>query len=77
VLRVSLQTKHRAGKIVTIILGFQGKYEDAEMLGKQLRNACGTGGSVKDNEIIIQGDHRDRVLHFLLKKGYVKTKKIN
>lgn len=77
VLKISLQTKHRGGKTVTLILGFQGKVEDAEELGKQLRNACGTGGSVKDDEIIIQGDHRDRALQFLLKKGYVKTKKIN
>lgn len=76
-LKVSLQTKHRAGKTVTLIMGFQGKLEDAEALGKQLRNTCGTGGSVKDNEIIIQGDHREKALQFLLKKGYVKTKKIN
>jgi translation initiation factor 1 len=76
-LKVSLQTKHRAGKTVTLILGFQGKYEDAEILGKLLRNACGTGGSVKEDEIIVQGDHREKVLQFLLKKGYKKTKKIN
>jgi translation initiation factor 1 len=76
-LKVSLQTKHRAGKTVTLILGFQGKWEDAEALGKLLRNACGTGGSVKDDEIIIQGDHRDKVVQFLLKKGYQKTKRMN
>lgn len=76
-LKISLQTKHRAGKTVTLILGFQGKQKDAEDLGKQLRNACGSGGSVKDEEIIIQGDHRDKALQYLLKKGYVKTKKIN
>jgi translation initiation factor 1 len=76
-LKISLQTKHRAGKTVTLILGFQGKQKDAEELGKLLRNACGAGGSVKDDEIIIQGDHRERALQFLLKKGYAKTKKIN
>lgn len=76
-LKISLQTKHRAGKTVTLVMGFKGKVEDAEDLGKQLRNACGSGGSVKDGEIIVQGDHRDKALQFLLKKGYAKTKKNN
>jgi len=75
-LRVAMQTKHRAGKIVTLVTGFEGKQEDAEILGKQLRNFCGTGGSVKDGEIILQGDHRDKAAQFLLKNGFVKTKKI-
>lgn len=74
-LRVKLETKHRAGKTVTLIDGFVGGDEDAEKLGKQLKNFCGTGGSVKDGEIIVQGDQRDRVLQFLLKNGYSKTKK--
>lgn len=74
-LKVKLETKHRAGKTVTLIDGFVGSGEDAEKLGKQLKNFCGTGGSVKDGEIIVQGDQRDRVLQFLLKNGYSKTKK--
>ena len=74
-LRVKLETKHRAGKTVTLVDGFTGSDEDAEKLGKQLKNFCGTGGSVKDGEIIVQGDQRDRVLQFLLKNGYSKTKK--
>ena len=74
-LRIKLETKHRAGKTVTLIDGFTGSDEDAEKLGKQLKNFCGTGGSVKDGEIIVQGDQRDRVLQFLLKNGYSKTKK--
>jgi translation initiation factor 1 len=74
-LRVKLETKHRAGKTVTLVDGFIGTTEDAEKLGKQLKNFCGTGGSVKDAEIIVQGDQRDRVLQFLLKNGYAKTKK--
>lgn len=74
-LRIQLETKHRAGKTVTVITGFNGKTEDAEMLGKQLKNLCGTGGSVKDAEIIVQGDHREKVLQYLLKTGYSKTKK--
>jgi translation initiation factor 1 len=72
---VKLETKHRAGKTVTLVDGFVGTDEDAEKLGKQLKNQCGTGGSVKDGEIIVQGDHREKVLQFLLKNGYSKTKK--
>ncbi len=74
-LKVSLQTKHRAGKTVTLIAGFVGQIADAELLGKQLRNYCGTGGSVKPDEIIVQGDHREKVLQYLLKNGYLKAKK--
>jgi len=73
-LRVILETKHRAGKTVTIVYGFQGKEEDMNALGKALKNHCGTGGSVKDGEIIIQGDHRQKVFQFLKLKGYNKTK---
>ena len=75
-LRIKLDTKHRAGKAVTLITGFVGKEEDLESLGKQLKNYCGTGGSVKDAEIIVQGDQRDKVLQWLLKNGYKQTKKI-
>ena len=73
-LRVILETKHRAGKTVTIVYGFQGKEEDMNALGKALKNHCGTGGPVKDGEIIIQGDHRQKVFQFLKLKGYNKTK---
>jgi translation initiation factor 1 len=73
-LRVILETKHRAGKTVTIVYGFQGKEEDMNALGKALKNHCGTGGSVKDGEIIIQGDHRQKAFQFLKLKGYNKTK---
>lgn len=75
-LKIRLDTKHRAGKIVTLIEGFVGTTEDLEKLGKSLKNYCGTGGSVKDNEIIVQGDHRDKVLQWLLKNGYNNSKKI-
>lgn len=75
-LRVKLETKHRGGKTVTLVDGFIGKEEDAADLSKKLKNFCGTGGSAKEGEIIIQGDQRDKVLQWLLKNGYDKSKKV-
>ena len=72
-LRIILETKHRAGKAVTVVYGFVGKEEDLETLGKALKSFCGSGGSVKDGEIIIQGDQREKMLGYLVKKGYLKT----
>jgi len=74
-LKVRLDTKHRAGKAVTLIEGFAGKEEDAQELGKKLKSFCGTGGSVKDGEIIVQGDQREKVMQWLLKNGYKNVKK--
>ncbi len=74
-LRIRLDTNQRAGKAVTLVTGFTGQASDLEGLGKQLKNHCGTGGSVKDGEAIVQGDQRDKVLQWLLKNGYSQTKK--
>jgi translation initiation factor 1 len=75
-LKVRLDTKHRAGKAVTLIENFIGTNEDLEVLGKKLKNFCGTGGSAKDGEIIIQGDQREKLMQWLIKNGYTNTKKI-
>ncbi len=58
------------GKVVSRVAGFIGKEEDLQTLKKKLQNACGSGGSAKDGEVLIQGDHRDKLLAFLLKEGY-------
>lgn len=74
-LRVKLDTKHRAGKAVTLVEGFVGTASDAAELGKKLKSFCGTGGSVKECEIIVQGDNRDKVLTWLHKNGYSLAKR--
>ncbi len=75
-LKIKLESKHRGGKAVTLVEGFTGKEEDLQTLGKALKNFCGTGGSVKDGGIIIQGDQREKILQWLIKNDYKNSRKI-
>lgn len=75
-LKIRLDTKNRGGKAVTLVEGFVGKEEDLEELGKKIKSFCGTGGSAKAGDIIVQGDQREKVFQWLVKNGYKQIKKI-
>lgn len=75
-LKVCIDRKQRKGKSVTIISGFVGSDEDMQNLAKTLKTKCGVGGNVKDGEILIQGELKDKVYDLLINLGYTKTKKI-
>ena len=73
-LRLNMERAGRGGKTVTLVKGFVGSDKDINALCKLLKQKCGVGGSVKDGEIIIQGDHRQRLVEILKKEGYTQTK---
>lgn len=75
VLYVSLDKKNRKGKKVTLVEGFKGSTEDLKNLARELKGSCGVGGSVGENQILIQGDFRERLIKLLQDKGFkVKQK---
>ncbi len=69
-LEAHFSNKGRGGKTVTVITGFEGSEDDLKSLAKLLKTKCGVGGSIKDNEIIIQGNYRDKIMEILKKEGY-------
>jgi len=72
-LRIYLDKRNRKGKAVTLVTGFRGTEEELQALGRLLKTRCGVGGSVKNGEIIVQGDHREKVLNLLREEGYAKA----
>ena len=69
-LRVQIDRHHRGGKVVTLVTGFVGTDDDLQELGRRLKSRCGVGGAAKDGEIIIQGEHLEKVRQILAADGY-------
>lgn len=73
-LRVAIERKNRGGKTVTVVKGFVGRDESLKELGRLLKTKCGTGGAVKDGEILIQGERKEQIITLLRAEGYSDTK---
>ncbi len=73
-LHVSVERHHRGGKTVTLVRGFIGSDDDLQALARHLKNKCGTGGSAKNGEIIIQGENKEKIAQLLLQMGYKAVK---
>lgn len=71
---MGIERKNRGGKVVTVVKGFVGAEADLKELGRMLKTKCGVGGAVKDGEIIIQGEWKQRIVELLKSDGYTDTK---
>ena len=70
IIRIRREVKGRKGKTATLIYGFEADAGDVKQIAKRLKQLCGTGGSVKNGEIIIQGDHRETIKSELMQQGF-------
>ena len=75
IVRVTRDRKNRGGKEVTLVMGIDLPEDEMKTLGKLLKSKCGVGGAVKDDEIIVQGNHVDKVIELLKKEGFSNTKR--
>ena len=73
-LRIQMERAGRAGKTVTLVRGFVGRADDLDALCRILKQRCGVGGSVKNGEIVMQGDLRQKLVEVLKKEGFTQTK---
>lgn len=74
-IKIKLDKKHRGGKVVSLVNGFSLSKDETDRIAKELKTLCGSGGSAKSDEIIIQGDHREKILQWFIKNGFNKSKK--